>query len=249
MRRLKALSYTDECRNICVSEHVNMTTHSLVEMFQHFGVTYYRYFNLKTEEVAYSETSVNLYHIVTHSITHTTVIFTVTTVQTKNLTCTKIIFIFMYISKRKLFSNIQGYWILVHGSSFFRWLKDRILESNCYVTLYENPLNCTKCYSERTRWENATIDTFILCRWLSGMRGGIPPCIPESHPHRITSIKCCINTVWGKKTNKMQQYRWFIVNYGWMFFPHALLTMHGHRNIKINTVVSPDDGPIVARNM
>jgi hypothetical protein len=23
----------------------------------------------------------------------------------------------------------------------------------------------------------------------------IPPCIPDSHPHRITSTKCCINTV------------------------------------------------------
>jgi len=36
----------------------------------------------------------------------------------------------------------------------------------------------------------------------------IPPCIPDSHPHRITSTKC-----------------------------------------SINTVVSPDDGHIVARNM
>ena len=35
-----------------------------------------------------------------------------------------------------------------------------------------------------------------------------PPCIPDSHPHRITSSKC-----------------------------------------RINTVVSPEDGPIVARNM
>jgi len=40
------------------------------------------------------------------------------------------------------------------------------------------------------------------------MQGGIPPCIPDSHPHRITSTKCCINTV-----------------------------------------ASPDDGHIVARNM
>ena len=36
----------------------------------------------------------------------------------------------------------------------------------------------------------------------------IPPCIPDSHPYRITSTKC-----------------------------------------RINTVVSPDDGHIVARNM
>ena len=45
-------------------------------------------------------------------------------------------------------------------------------------------------------------------RRLSGMQGGIPPCIPDIHPHRITSTKR-----------------------------------------RKNTVVSPDDGPIVARNM
>jgi hypothetical protein len=27
------------------------------------------------------------------------------------------------------------------------------------------------------------------------MQGGIPPCIPDSHPYRITSTKCRINTV------------------------------------------------------
>ena len=27
------------------------------------------------------------------------------------------------------------------------------------------------------------------------MQDGIPPCIPDSHPHRITSTKCHINTV------------------------------------------------------
>jgi len=37
---------------------------------------------------------------------------------------------------------------------------------------------------------------------------GIPPCIPDSHPYRITSTKC-----------------------------------------RINTIVSPDDGHIVARNV
>jgi hypothetical protein len=25
--------------------------------------------------------------------------------------------------------------------------------------------------------------------------GFFPPCIPDSHPYRITSTKCCINTV------------------------------------------------------
>jgi len=40
------------------------------------------------------------------------------------------------------------------------------------------------------------------------VRRSIRSCVPDSHPHRITSTKC-----------------------------------------RINTVVSPDDGPIVARNM
>jgi len=43
---------------------------------------------------------------------------------------------------------------------------------------------------------------------LSGMQGGIPPCIPDSRPHRVTSTKC-----------------------------------------HIDTVISPDDGHIVAQNM
>jgi hypothetical protein len=47
-----------------------------------------------------------------------------------------------------------------------------------------------------------------LYGWLSGMQGAIPPCIPDSHPHRVTRTKC-----------------------------------------RIDTVISPDDGHIVARNM
>jgi hypothetical protein len=34
-----------------------------------------------------------------------------------------------------------------------------------------------------------------LCAWLSSMQGGIPPCIPHSYPHRVTNIKCRIDTV------------------------------------------------------
>jgi len=33
----------------------------------------------------------------------------------------------------------------------------------------------------------------ILCGWLSGMQGA--PCIPDSHPHTITSTKCRIKAV------------------------------------------------------
>jgi hypothetical protein len=40
------------------------------------------------------------------------------------------------------------------------------------------------------------------------MQGGMEPCIPDSHPHRVTNTKC-----------------------------------------RIDTVISPDDGHIVARNM
>ena len=34
----------------------------------------------------------------------------------------------------------------------------------------------------------------ILHGSLSGMQG-IPPCIPDSHPYRITSTKCHVNAV------------------------------------------------------
>ena len=40
------------------------------------------------------------------------------------------------------------------------------------------------------------------------MQGGIPPCIPDCHPHRVTNTKC-----------------------------------------RIDTVISPDDGHIVVRNV
>jgi len=43
---------------------------------------------------------------------------------------------------------------------------------------------------------------------LSGMHGGILPCIPDSHPYRLINTRC-----------------------------------------RIGTVISPDDGHIVARNM
>ena len=48
----------------------------------------------------------------------------------------------------------------------------------------------------------------VLYIWLSGMQGGFPPCLPDSHPHRVTGTKC-----------------------------------------RIDKVVSPDVGHIVARNM
>jgi len=55
------------------------------------------------------------------------------------------------------------------------------------------------------------VDDFLVCRvewnWLLVINS-ISPCVPDSHPHRITSTKC-----------------------------------------RTNTVVSPDDGHIVARNM
>ena len=38
---------------------------------------------------------------------------------------------------------------------------------------------------------------FTLYRWLSGTQGGIfiPPCIPDSHPYRVTNTRCRICTV------------------------------------------------------
>ena len=36
----------------------------------------------------------------------------------------------------------------------------------------------------------------VLCGLLSDIQGGkIPPCIPDSNPYRLTSVKCRIDTV------------------------------------------------------
>jgi len=59
------------------------------------------------------------------------------------------------------------------------------------------------------KWSQTGAQFFLVCLFLSlHVLGDIPPCIPDSHPHRITCTKC-----------------------------------------HINTVVSPDDGHIVSRNM
>jgi hypothetical protein len=52
--------------------------------------------------------------------------------------------------------------------------------------------------------------TLGICHsvWMTGMQGFIPPCISDSHPHRVTNTKC-----------------------------------------RIDTVISPEDGHTVARNM
>ena len=36
-----------------------------------------------------------------------------------------------------------------------------------------------------------------LYRWLSGMQGGIPLCIPDSHLYRVTNTRCRIDTVFS----------------------------------------------------
>ena len=117
--------------------------------------------------------------------------------------------VYIYI-KTKCFSNIQGYWILAHGSPFFRWLKDRLLEysliSNYNVTLYENPSNCTKCYSERTRWRTGVFTPHICLpyevqtvRWKRGYlvtlsvrnRGTSHPCghIQQLYPKSTGAVQ------------------------------------------------------------
>ena len=55
---------------------------------------------------------------------------------------------------------------------------------------------------------NLFLEYLFTSLHVSGRVERTPPCIPDSHPHRVTSTKCCINSV-----------------------------------------VSPDDGHIVARNM
>jgi len=77
-----------------------------------------------------------------------------------------------------------------------------------YVYFFSLHVSCD--YVPIIRRNNCIYATLGNCYsvWMSGMQGGIPPCIPDSDPHRVTSTKCCINSV-----------------------------------------VSPDDGHIVARNM
>ena len=36
-----------------------------------------------------------------------------------------------------------------------------------------------------------------LYRRQSGMQGGIPPCVPDSHPNRVTNSTCRIGTVFS----------------------------------------------------
>jgi hypothetical protein len=39
----------------------------------------------------------------------------------------------------------------------------------------------------------------ILCGWLSGLQGA--PCIPDSHPHRVTSTKCRTDSYFSQRWN------------------------------------------------
>jgi len=62
--------------------------------------------------------------------------------------------------------------------------------------------------------------------WMAGMQGAGAPRIPDSHPYRATSTK----------------FTWYCAE-----------DSHPHRKTstkcRIDTVISPDDGHVVARNM
>jgi len=76
------------------------------------------------------------------------------------------------------------------------------------TNLVHNSLLVLGDYGPNNRRNNCALATLGTCYsvWMTGMQGA--SCIPDSHPHKITSTKC-----------------------------------------HINTVVSSDDGPIVAQNM
>jgi len=46
------------------------------------------------------------------------------------------------------------------------------------------------------RRNNCAFATLGTCysAWVTGMQGGIPPCIPDARPHTITSTKCRKNS-------------------------------------------------------
>jgi len=75
--------------------------------------------------------------------------------------------------------------------------------SACFGRLCAHHQEKQLCFCD-TWYLSFCVDDCLVCR----VEWNIPPCIPDSHPHRITSTKCCKNTV-----------------------------------------VSPDDGHIFARNM
>ena len=76
--------------------------------------------------------------------------------------------------------------------------------------------------------------------WMAGMQGAGAPRIPDSHPYRATSTKftwycaddCLVCRVRGSP---------------------CITDSHPHRKTstkcRIDTVISPDDGHVVARNM
>jgi len=84
------------------------------------------------------------------------------------------------------------------------------------------------------------MDDFLVCRSMCS-------CIPDSHPHRITS---------GEKATGFMRLLVLVILCGWlsgMQGAPCIPDSHPYRRTsnmyRINTVVSPDDGHIVARNM
>jgi hypothetical protein len=74
------------------------------------------------------------------------------------------------------------FWFVDHAS-----LYNLVNKANLVHNLFLVYLSISTCF----RW----LCAHHQAKQLSGMQGGIPPCIPDSHPHRITSTKCCINRV------------------------------------------------------
>jgi len=83
----------------------------------------------------------------------------------------------------------------------------------------------------------------ILYGWQSDLQGAT--CIPDSHPHRITSTKCCINTDVSPDDRHIVARDMYIDKYTknklWtklvLFTRHEILVCCGHKN-KIQSRVS-----------
>jgi hypothetical protein len=80
-----------------------------------------------------------------------------------------------------------------------------------------------------------------LYGWLSGMQGGIPSCIPDSHPYRVKNTGCRIGMVFSPDGGMQGG------------IPPCIPDSHPYRvtntRCRIGTIFSPDDGHIDIRYM
>jgi len=96
----------------------------------------------------------------------------------------------------------------VNRASLYNLLNKANLVHNLFLVYLSISAGFGQLCAHHQKEEMCLCETWYLLFCVDDCLVFIPPCIPDSHPHRITSTKC-----------------------------------------RINTVASPDDGHIVARNM